>query len=217
VGVLDAVFAAAYDRVLGHVEHTVLGDVRERLIRPLSGHVVEIGAGTGANLAHVGVGLERLTLLEPTPEMAAKLRHKLAAWDPQAEQRDHVRTRVEVEVIEAPAEALPVADSSADAVVSTLVLCSVSDVERSLAEIRRVLRPGGQLVLLEHVRSEGRTARVQQAIEPVWKVVARGCHLTRDTLAAVAGAGFDTTALDRWQLPGGGPAAPAIAGIARLP
>jgi ubiquinone/menaquinone biosynthesis C-methylase UbiE len=216
VGVLDAVFAAAYDRVLGHVEHTVLGDVRERLIRPLAGHVVEIGAGTGANLAHVGAGVEQLTLLEPTPEMATKLRHKLAEWDPQAASGGRSRTRVQVEVIEAPAEAIPVADGGADAVVSTLVLCSVGDVERSLAEIRRVLRPGGDLVLLEHVRSGGRMVHVQQAIEPVWKVVARGCHLTRDTLAAVAAAGFDTADLARWELPGGGPAAPAIAGVARL-
>jgi ubiquinone/menaquinone biosynthesis C-methylase UbiE len=212
VGVLDRVFAAAYDRVLAPAEHAGLADEREQLVRGLRGHVVEIGAGTGANLSHLDPVAERVTLLEPIPEMSAKLRAKLAAL----RASDHALP-ADIEVIEAPAEALPVPDDDADAVISTLVLCSVTDLERSLAEIARVLRPGGQLVLLEHVAAHGMKRRVQHAIEPAWKVIGRGCHLTRETLQAVEAAGFDVTDVSDWHLPGGGPTGLVVAGTARWP
>ncbi len=207
MGVLDRAFAAVYDPVLANAERAGLGAKRRELLSPLRGHVVEIGAGTGANLPHLGGGVEHLTLLEPTPEMAERLRVR-------ASRAASNGTRVEV--LEAPAEALPVGDGQVDAVVSTLVLCSVDDLAGSLAEIRRVLRPGGRLVLLEHVAARGRAHRVQRLLEPAWRVAARGCHLTRDTGAALVDAGFDTAGIAPWRLPAGGPTGAAIAGSAWL-
>jgi ubiquinone/menaquinone biosynthesis C-methylase UbiE len=206
VSLLDRAFAATYDPVMRGVERHVLAERRRSLLAGLSGHVVEVGAGTGANLAHLGADVDRLTLLEPSQAMAGRLRAKLAA-----------EPRPATEVIEAPAEALPLDDGSADAVVSTLTLCTVDDLALALAEIRRVLVPGGPLLLLEHVAGDGHLGRVQRAIEPVWKVFGRGCHLTRDTLSALQRAGFDTADVHPWRFPGRSPASPAIMGAARQP
>jgi len=126
-----------------------------------------------------------------------------------------VAPTVAVEVLAAPAETLPLHDASADAVISTLVLCSVRDLDRSLAEIRRILRPGGRLVLIEHVATHGPLGAAQRVLAPTWRIVARGCQLHRDTRTAVADAGFDVTGVELWQLPGGGPTGPAIAGVVR--
>jgi SAM-dependent methyltransferase len=212
VGVLDRAFAALYDPVLGLAERAGLAEERGRLLGDLAGHVVEIGAGTGANLPYLGPEVERATLLEPVPEMAAKLRARL-----DDERATGALAVDRVEVLEAPAEALPVGDDAADAVVSTLVLCSVDDLALSLTEIRRVLRPGGALVLMEHVAAHGFRRRVQEVLEPAWKVIGRGCHLTRETLLAVEAAGFDTTEVAPWHLPGGGPTGLVVAGVARNP
>ena len=206
MSLMDRGFAAAYDPVMRGVEHHVLAERRRSLLTGLSGHVVEVGAGTGANLRHIGPQVDRLTLFEPSRPMADRLRAKLAA-DPHPA----------AVVIEAPAEALPLDDGSADTVVSTLTLCTVDDLELALGEIRRVLAPGGRLLLLEHVAGEGRLARVQRAIEPIWKLIGRGCHLTRDTLTAVQRAGFDTSEIRPWRFPGRSPASPAIMGTARQP
>lgn len=211
MGVLDRGFAAVYDLVLHGAERSGLADTRRELLAGLTGHVVEIGAGTGANIPHLGSDVRTALLCEPVPEMAARLRRKLAHGELE------LPAGIDLTVVEAPGEALPVADDAADAVVSTLVLCSVDDVTRTLAEIRRVLRPGGTLVLLEHVVGHGRAARVQRLVEPAWRVVARGCHLTRDTLTHVRAAGFDTAEVAPWGLPGGGPTGTAIAGWARQP
>jgi SAM-dependent methyltransferase len=212
VGVLDRAFAALYDPVLGLAERAGLAEERGRLLGDLGGHVVEIGAGTGANLPYLGAEVERATLLEPVPEMAIKLRRRL-----DDERASGTLAVGRVEVLEAPAEALPVGDDAADAVVSTLVLCSVDDLEVSLAEIRRVLRPGGALVLMEHVAAHGFRRRVQGVLEPAWKVIGRGCHLTRETLLAVQAAGFDTADVESWHIPGGGPTGLVVAGVARNP
>lgn len=212
MGAMDRAFAALYDPVLGLAERAGLAEERGRLLGDLAGHVVEIGAGTGANLAYLGAEVERATLLEPVPEMATKLRQRLH------DERAAGTLAVEqVAVLEAPAEALPVSDDAADAVVSTLVLCSVDDLELSLAEIRRVLRPGGAFVLVEHVAAHGFRRRVQEVIEPAWKVIGRGCHLTRETLLAVEDAGFDTAEVAPWHMPGGGPTGIVVAGVARNP
>jgi ubiquinone/menaquinone biosynthesis C-methylase UbiE len=204
--VMDRAFAAVYARMSPRVDAAGLGRRRAELLATAHGHVLEIGAGTGANLpALQHAGVSRVTLLEPSPAMARHLRAAVAdtGWS------------VPVEVIEAPAEALPVPDQSVDTVVSTLVLCTVPDPPRSLAEIHRVLRPGGTLLLLEHVVADGALHRVQTAIEPVWKVFGRGCHLTRDTAQALKDAGFDTRGIVHDRLPGGGPASPTIQGSAR--
>ena len=203
--VLDRAFAAFYDPIMRSSERAGLGARRRELLADLRGDVVEIGAGTGANLDHLDVEVERATLLEPAPAMAARLREHAAAHP----------YPFGIEVIEAPAEAIPLPDASADAVISTLVLCSVDDLDLALSEIRRILRPGGALVIIEHVRGAGATATVQRIIEPAWKTVGRGCHLTRDTRVRIAEAGFDVSALTPWQLPAPAPAAPAISGVAQ--
>jgi ubiquinone/menaquinone biosynthesis C-methylase UbiE len=208
MNLLDRAMAIAYDPFMRGAERAGLAAKRREVLAELHGHVVEIGAGTGANLRHVPTSVDRLTLLEPSPPMATRLRARVAAGGAAA-------PTVDVEVLEAPAEALPLPDASADGAITTLVLCSVDDPDRSLAEIRRVLRPGGQLALIEHVATDGPLGAVQRGLAPIWQVVGRGCQLRRDTRAAVAAAGFAVTGVHPWQLPGGGPASPAIAGVAR--
>jgi ubiquinone/menaquinone biosynthesis C-methylase UbiE len=202
MSLLDALFARLYDPVMAGTERRGLARERARLLGALRGDVVELGAGTGLNLPHYPAGA-RLVLTEPTPPMAVRLRERVA------------RERPEAQVIEASAESLPLADASADAVVSTLVLCTVADVARTLAEVRRVLRPGGRLVLFEHVASTGGWGRVQRLMDPLQHFCARGCHLTRDTRAALQAAGFDTGDLVDTHMPGAPPRLlPAIAGAA---
>jgi ubiquinone/menaquinone biosynthesis C-methylase UbiE len=199
---LDALFARFYDVGMAGMERRGLARERARLLAALSGDVVELGAGTGLNLAHYPAAV-RLTLTEPGPEMAVRLRERVA------------RERPEARVLEAPAERLPLPDASADAVVSTLVLCTVKDPLQALAEVRRVLRPGGRLLLFEHVATGGGWGRVQRAFEPVQRFCARGCHLTRDTRALLEAAGFDTREVRDTELPGAPPLVrPAIAGWA---
>ncbi|GGI03811.1 methyltransferase [Egicoccus halophilus] len=189
------------------VERAGLGELRGALLADLSGEVVEIGAGTGANLAHYGAQVRRVVAVEPSLPMADRLRRR-AADGP-----DHL----DVEVVTAPAERLPLPDASADVVVSTLVLCSVRDVGRTLAEARRVLRPRGRLVLLEHVAGEGRLLRTQRLLQPVWSPLSGGCHLTRDPAPALATAGFDTAGVDRVELPMPALTRPGLVGTAIVP
>ena len=178
---LDRLFANTYDRIMEPAEKAGLGEIRQGLIGDLRGDVLEIGAGTGLNLDHYPAQMASLTLTEPSQDMAVHLRRRAT------------RLRPDTTVLVTPADELPVADASMDAVVSTLVLCTVEDVPAVLAEVRRVLRPGGSFVLLEHVAAQGGMRHVQRAINPAWKVVARGCHLTRDTRALLDEAGFDTS------------------------
>lgn len=176
-------FAAVYDRVVAPMEEAGLRDWRAELLAGLSGTVVEVGAGTGANLAHYPAAVERLVLTEPEPAMLSQLRARLGDVHPD----------VEVTVHRAAASSLPLADGEADAVVSTLVLCSVPDPEATLAEIRRVLRPGGRLVVLEHVAADHKPARLrwQRRADHLWPHIAAGCHLTRPTADTVRAAGFE--------------------------
>lgn len=190
MAVLDRLFARFYDHVLEPSEVRGLAARRRELLAPLAGMVVEVGAGTGLNLAHYPAAVERIVACEPQPDMAAQLRAR-AAQDARAE------------VIEAPGEALPLSDGSADHAVATLVLCTVDDLARTAAELARVVRPGGTLALIEHVAADsGRTATLQRLVEPVWKVAARGCHLTRNPTASLEAAGFDTSGLRDWTVPG---------------
>jgi SAM-dependent methyltransferase len=204
VGVFDRAFAALYDPMLRSAERAGLATLRAELLGDLEGTVVELGAGTGANLDHYGPGVGRVLALEPEPAMASRLRRRAAGGD-------HADR---VEVVEAPAEAVPLGDGEADAVVATLVLCTVPDVTRSVAEAHRVLRPGGRLVLLEHIRGEGATLRLQRALAPAWRVVGRGCHLTRDPRPALASAGFDLHDLRATSLPLPAPTRPGLVGTA---
>jgi ubiquinone/menaquinone biosynthesis C-methylase UbiE len=165
-------FAPCYDAMLATAEWSWLAQRRRSLLAGLRGVVVEIGAGTGANLPHYPSEDVELHLCEPDPDMRAVLERKLAG-------------RARVTVHAAAAEALPFGDGSVDTVISTLVLCSVADVDRAVAESFRVLRPGGELRFLEHVASEGWRGAVQRGLDPIWHRCAGGCHLHRDPLAAV--------------------------------
>lgn len=187
MAVMDRLFAWVYPKLIKPSEDKWLRAERAAVLGEVSGSVVEIGAGSGLNLEHYGPGVTSLVLTEPSPHMIPLLREAAA------------RVRPEAQVIEAPASSLPVPDASADFVVSTLVLCSVPDVARDLDEIKRVLKPGGGLVVLEHVRGEGGVAKLQRYSEPVTRFLGRGCHVTRDTRAALEEAGFDTTEVrDAW-------------------
>lgn len=182
------VFAALYDRLGGAAERKWMGERRARLLAGARGAVLEIGGGTGANLPHYR-NVERVTVSEPDPFMRRRLRPKLEA------------ALVPVEVSEAGAEALTFPDGSFDTVVSTLVLCTVPDQGAALDEIRRVLRPGGRLLFIEHVRAEGSTARWQDRIEPLWGRLFGGCHPNRDTVAAIEAAGFEIEMLEGFYPP----------------
>lgn len=200
---LDTAFARFYDRLVSPMERRGLAEQRAQLLGALSGDVLEVGAGTGANLAHYPDAVTSLTLTEPLPQMVQQLR-------PRAE-----RERPGTAVIAAPAERLPFDDASFDAVVTTLVLCSVTDLDRAIAEMRRVLRTDGQVIVVEHVRADGRALTVQKIWEPAQKVIGRNCHMTRDIRAALERGGFDTSGVVDTDMPGA-PAAlfPAIIGIA---
>ena len=204
----DRGFAAVYDRVLAGPERAGLADARADLLAGAAGRVLEIGAGTGANLAHLPpAAVESLVLVEPSGPMRTRLARRVA------ELRD--RLPADTRVLDGSADALPVPDGSVDTLVSTLVLCSVPDVDTTVAELRRVIAPGGRLLLLEHVAGHGRTRRLQGMIDPAWRVVARGCRLVRETRAALERGGFDTADVADWRLPGGGVTGPALRGTAR--
>jgi SAM-dependent methyltransferase len=203
----DRLFAAAYDPILSGVERAGLARARAELLSQARGTTLEIGAGTGANLAHLPPTVTALTLLEPSAPMRERLVARVAALA--AAPRDGVR------VVAGSAADLPAADGSIDTLVSTLVLCSVPDLDAAVAELRRAIAPDGALLLLEHVAGHGRIRRVQGIIDPAWRVVARGCRLVRETRAALERGGFDTSHVDDWGLPGGGVTGPALLGTAR--
>src|SRR5690349_236003 len=172
-------FAAVYDRMSKGAEEAGLSDMRARVLAKAQGATLELGAGTGANLQHYPDTVTELVLTEPSEHMARRLRDKLAASGRGAE------------VVVAPAERLPFEDALFDTVAGTLVLCTADDAAAALREAVRVLRPGGQLLFLEHVRADDAgLARWQDRLEGVWGFVAAGCHPNRDTLAAIEAAGL---------------------------
>jgi ubiquinone/menaquinone biosynthesis C-methylase UbiE len=182
-------FAAGYDSFMAGPEKAGLCQRRQSLLAKASGRVLEIGGGTGLNLGHYGPQVQELVITEPEEPMARRLERKL---------RD---SSLSARVVRAPAEDLPFADASFDVVVSTLVLCTVSDPGRALAEIRRVLGPAGQLLFIEHVRSEEpRLARWQDRLHGLQLRIGHGCHCNRATLASIEGAGFSVAELERDRL-----------------
>jgi ubiquinone/menaquinone biosynthesis C-methylase UbiE len=180
-------FAAFYARLDAAAQRGWLGQRRRALVADAAGTVLEIGAGHGANLPHYR-SADDLILTEPDPAMRARLnaRSRLA--------------RVRFEVLDAAADALPMPEASVDVVVSAFVLCTVPDVPAALAEIRRVLRPGGELRFLEHVRPDGTAGRVADTIEPVWRRVAAGCQPNRPTVDSIA-AVFRLDEVERFRPP----------------
>jgi len=182
--------AALYDRTMAEAQRAGLEDRRRALLAGASGATLELGAGTGLNLALYPAAVERLVLSEPSPHMAVRLRRRTA------------ESLLRPEVVEAGAEALPFADASFDTVVATLVLCTVDDPPGALREVARVLRPGGRLLFLEHVRSEDpAVARRQDLVCPVWRFCADGCHPNRDTLATIAASPLHVERAEPGRLP----------------
>lgn len=191
-----------YNRHAQRMEAAGLGWRRAQLLSGAAGDVVEVGAGTGLNLAHYPDTVDHLHLFEPDPHMASYLRPHLPGH---------------ATLGDATADALPLGDASAAAAVGTLVLCSVPDQAAALAEIRRVLRPGGKLFFMEHVRSpDAALARRQDRWDPLWSRLAAGCHVNRDTVGAIERAGFTVRRLDRFEIPMATTAMtrPAVSGVA---
>jgi ubiquinone/menaquinone biosynthesis C-methylase UbiE len=185
-------FSACYDRGFKATEEAGLREMRHELLARASGRVLELGAGTGLNLEHYPEGLEGLALVEPDPHMTKRLREKLAELGKAAE----------ILVVEAPAEELPFPDDSFDTVAVTLVMCTVPDQAGALAEIKRVLKPDGQLLFLEHVRSRSpELAKWQDRLEGPWRFLGDGCHCNRDTVKAISTAGFTLGDVERGKLP----------------
>jgi SAM-dependent methyltransferase len=175
--------ARIYDQFLWLGERRGMRAHRRAVLAQARGRTVELGSGTGLNLPHYPPAVGELILTEPDRSMRGQLQARAARTD---------RT---VEVRADGAEALSIEDGCADTVVSTLVLCTVEDPARVLAEVARVLRPGGQLLFIEHVRADSpRLARWQDRLEPGWRRFAIGCRCNRDTLAALRDAGFATDA-----------------------
>ena len=174
--------ATLYDRFMRDMERECGNAWRNELLTDLRGAVLEIGAGTGANLDHYR-DLDRLVLAEPDDHMRRRLSAKVA--------RTHPAVARTVDLVSWPAEHIESEPHAFDAVVSTLVLCSVRDPKRSLQEIRRVLKPEGKLVFLEHVAADDPARLVwQRRVEPLWKLVAGNCHLCRETARSIEDAGF---------------------------
>lgn len=185
---MGRLLAAVYNQITHASEVACLRQWRAELLRSLVGAVLEVGAGTGLNMPHYPRALSRLVLSEPDPHMRRRLSQKVRAerWE-------------RAEVLGASLENLPLPSDAFDAVVGTLVLCSVPRLERALAEIRRVLRPGGRFVFLEHVAAEDRPSRVkwQCRIEPFWRPISGNCHLTRRTADAIVAADLAIVNLKR--------------------
>lgn len=182
--------AALFDLIGARFERRHGAVLRRRHLAAAAGRVLEIGAGTGANLAHYPSAVTDLVLSEPDPAKLRRARRR-AGGSPRR-----------VELVQAAAESLPFPDRSFDTVVSTTVLCSVTDVPAALREVGRVLKPAGHLLFAEHVRSaDPSRARWQDRLERPWGVIGGGCHPNRDTGAFLAAAGFVVEIEEEGELP----------------
>lgn len=162
------IVARLYDAVMAIPERTLLSKHRDALAADLSGRVLEIGAGTGAMFPYYDDGVD-LYAIEPDPHMRTRAVERAG------------RIGRSVEMVDAGGESLPYDDGSFDAVVASLVFCTIPDHEAAFSEVARVLEPGGEFRFLEHVRGEGRLGDVHDALAPAWHAVAGGCHLNRET------------------------------------
>ncbi|MFP8887128.1 class I SAM-dependent methyltransferase [Streptomyces mangrovi] len=198
------VFARYYARFAPAVdERAGIGAHRAELLAGLSGRVVEVGAGSGLNFGRYPAAVREVVAVEPEPLLRRVARDAAA------------RATVPVRVVPGVAEELPLDGEAFDAAVVSLVLCSVRDPDRALAEIRRVLRPGGRLCFYEHVRADGTTmALVQRSLDrTVWPRLFGGCHTARDTVAAIGAAGFTELSLRRLRVPEKGAPTPVSAHV----
>ena len=199
-------YARFYARLARAEDRAGVAEHRRELVAGLRGRVLELGAGTGLSFAHYPAAVEQLVAVEPEPTMrshAAKAAAEVA---------------LDIELVDGTADALPAPDAAFDAVVVSQVLCSVPSQAGALAELRRVLRPGGELRFYEHVASPREPGRlVQRALDAtVWPPTMGGCHVARDTEAAIVAAGFIPREVRRFRF-GPTPAAPHILGVAVAP
>jgi ubiquinone/menaquinone biosynthesis C-methylase UbiE len=187
------IFARLYPKMAKAMERGGMADHRRTLLTELTGTVIEVGAGDGLNFRHYPSTVTRVLAVEPEPHLRS-LATTAATQAP-----------VQVEVIDGLAEQLPVDTGSIDAVVASLVLCSVRDQSAALQEFQRVLRPGGQLRFLEHVRANTRGfARAQLILDAtVWPHIAGGCHIARDTARTIEQSGFVINKCDEFLFPNG--------------
>jgi len=202
-------FAAIYDRMMAPEEKKFFGAIREEMLKDVSGEVLEIGAGTGANFQYYRNGAHVIAT-EPDPYMIERARKRAAG------------VSANIELHQVAAEDLPFPDATFDFAIDTLVLCSVRDPRKTLAEIKRVLKPGGELRLYEHVRYQNPIGALSQdIISPVWQWFGAGCHPNRDTGRFLREAGFEVTSERiRKELPPVPPmifARPHLQAVARRP
>jgi SAM-dependent methyltransferase len=199
------IFARFFDR-LSHTMESEAGPYRDEMLAGLSGRVLEVGAGNGMNFGHYPATVTEVVALEPEPYLRAKAEAAARAAPVLVTVRDGV------------AHPLPLEDGSFDGAVASLVLCTVPDPDYAIAELRRVLRPDGELRFFEHVRSSrARKARVQRALDRarVWPTLIGGCHSARETLAALERAGFTLDRVRRVDIgAAANPANPHVVGAA---
>jgi ubiquinone/menaquinone biosynthesis C-methylase UbiE len=203
------IFARLYARIGAAAEKKGNAEHRDEMLTGLAGRVIEVGAGTGLNFRHYPDGVTEVVAVEPEPRLRRMASEEAA------------RSRVPVAVVDGVADELPAEDGSFDAGIASLVLCSVSDPGAALAELFRVIRPGGELRFLEHVRAESSGfARFQRATDVVHPLVGGGCHVSRDTLGAIERAGFAVDDVRRFRFTPcflDQAVAPHILGTARRP
>lgn len=202
------IFARIYER-LSHLMEPEVGPHREELLAGLSGRVIEVGAGNGMNFPHYPPEVTEVLAVEPEPRLRAAAMEQARS------------VGLPIQVVAGVAESLPAEDSTFDAAVASLVLCSVSDQRQALAELIRVVRPSGELRFYEHVRSRHpRLARVQQATDALWPFFTGGCHTSRDTVAVIEETGFEVERVRRFRFPPSRfffPTSPHALGVARKP
>ncbi len=192
-------FARCYARRVRRAERGEIGRRRRRLVAQASGRVLDLGAGTGESFKHIPSTATNVVAVEPDPWMLQRAQERVAD------------ARVPVRFVRAVSDALPFPEGSFDSAVVALVLCTVDDLQASIAELHRVLRPGGKLLLMEHVRaSDDALAQLQDLVERTWSWCNRGCRPNRSTLAAIERAGFSLEQLE-WY---GYPVLPHVHGIA---
>lgn len=202
------IFTRAYSVLSALGERTGLGSLRERVLEDAAGRLLIVGLGPGHDLDHIPASVTSVVALEPSASMRDAARAQLQTATARG---------LDVELLDARAEAIPLPDGSVDSVLVAYVLCSVDDPRAVLAEIRRVLRPGGTVHVLEHVRAQpGSVLRgAQRLVRPVWPRFAGGCRVDQDTAALLAEAGLDLSGVRQVSLMTLPPVAPTLVGTAR--
>ena len=184
-------FTAWYGCMMRLIDERGLRETRREVLSEAHGRVLDIGTGTGSNLPLYPAAVEELVLSEPDAHMLSVLRRKVSEMGGRA-----------IELVQAPAETLPFDDASFDCVTCTMVMCTMPDPRAGIDEIARVLKPGGKLLFLEHVRSEDpRIARTQDRLERPWRFIADGCHCNRDSLATIEASPLTVQHFKRGRMP----------------